>query len=422
MQFENSRSFAEHEDQNDVLKSFRTKFLFPQQDGKNKIYFTGNSLGLQPTKAKEAIHQELDDWSKYGVDGHFEAKNPWYSYHESFKPLLAKIMGALPEEVTPMGGLTGNLHFLMVSFYQPTAKRYKILCEGKAFPSDQYALETQVRHHGFEAENAIVELHPREGEYALREADILNKIEEVGDELALVMIGGVNYYTGQLIPMPEITRKGHEVGAIVGFDLAHAAGNVLLDLHNWKVDFAAWCSYKYLNSGPGSVAGIFVHEKHAANQKLNRFAGWWGTPSEGRFKMEKGFQAAYGADGWQLSNAPVLSMAVHKKALELHVEAGMDRLVEKQKKLTAYLDFILGQISEQNNSIQFEVITPQKRGAQLSILTHGNGKELFDRISKKGVVADWREPNVIRVAPAPIYNNFMDVFLFGKYIEESIKE
>tara|TARA_B100000508_G_C11461430_1_gene279429 strand:+ start:1547 stop:2815 length:1269 start_codon:yes stop_codon:yes gene_type:complete len=421
MQFENSQSFAENEDQKDALKAFRSKFLFPQQGGKNKIYFTGNSLGLQPSEAQAAIQQELNDWSKYGVDGHFEAKNPWYSYHEPFKPLLAKIVGAKPEEVTPMGGLTANLHFLMVSFYQPTAKRYKILCEGKAFPSDQYALETQVKHHGYESENAIVELHPREGEHALREEDILSKIEEIGDALALVMIGGVNYYTGQLMPMPEITQKGHEVGAIVGFDLAHAAGNVLLELHNWGVDFAAWCSYKYLNSGPGSVAGIFVHEKHAANQKLNRFAGWWGTPADGRFKMEKGFQAAYGADGWQLSNAPVLSMAVHKKALEIHVEAGMDRLVEKQKKLTAYLDFILKQISERNKNIQFEVITPEKRGAQLSILTHGNGKELFDFITEKGVVADWREPNVIRVAPAPLYNNFMDVYLFGKYIEDSIK-
>lgn len=422
MQFENSLSFAESEDQKDPLKLYRDQFIFPQQNGRDKVYFTGNSLGLQPVAAKDALQQELGDWSKYGVDGHFEAKNPWYSYHESFKPLLADIFGALPSEVTPMGGLTGNLHLLMVSFYQPNSKRYKILCEGKAFPSDQYALETQVIHHGYSPEDAIVELFPRVGEHALREEDILHKIEEMGDQLALIMIGGVNYYTGQLMPMPEITKKGHEVGAIVGFDLAHAAGNVLLQLHDWEVDFAAWCSYKYLNSGPGSVAGIFVHDKHANNTALNRFAGWWGTPSEGRFRMEKGFQAAYGADGWQLSNAPVLSMAVHKKALELHVEAGMQRLVEKQKRLTAYLDFILSEISKEQSSMNFEVITPAKRGAQLSILTHGEGKKLFDRITEKGVVADWREPNVIRVAPAPLYNSFVDVFTFGKLIQESLTE
>ena len=420
MNYENNRSFAVQMDEQDPLKDFRNEFLFPQLNGKNKIYFTGNSLGLQPAKAEQAIAVELEDWQSHGVDGHFEARNPWYSYHESFKPLLAKIVGAKEIEVTPMGGLTANLHFLMVSFYRPEGKRNKILCEGKAFPSDQYALESQVKFHGLSAEETIVELHPREGEHSLREEDIFNKIEELGDELALIMIGGVNYYTGQLMPMQAITEAGHKVGAIVGFDLAHAAGNVLLNLHDWSVDFAAWCSYKYLNSGPGSVAGIFVHEKYAHDSSLPRFAGWWGTPSEGRFQMKKGFIPAIGADGWQLSNAPVFAMAIHKIALELHVAAGMDRLVEKQKKLTSFLAFVLDDISSQSENVSFEVITPDQRGSQLSILTHGSGKQLFDAISAKGVVADWREPNVIRVAPVPIYNSFTDVFEFGELINDSI--
>lgn len=417
MDFKLNLDYAKGEDEKDVLKNFRTNFLFPQHNGKNKIYFTGNSLGLQPKESLAALKQELDDWAKFGVDGHFEAKNPWYSYHELFRENLSEIVGAKETEVTAMGGLTGNLHFLMVSFYRPTGKRTKILCEGKAFPSDQYALESQVKYHGLSAEENIVELFPREGEYHLREEDILAKITELKGELALIMIGGVNYYTGQLMPMKSITKAGHEVGAVVGFDLAHAAGNVELHLHDWEVDFAAWCSYKYLNSGPGSVAGIFVHDKHANNPDLPRFAGWWGTPSEGRFKMTKGFVPAYGSDGWQLSNAPVLAMAVHKLAIDLHTKAGMKRLLKKQQKLTAYLDFTLSELSKELNSIKFEIITPKERGAQLSILSHGNGKALFDYMSQNGVVADWREPNVIRVAPAPIYNSFSDVYEFGQIIK-----
>lgn len=420
MTYENNGAFALELDENDELRGFRSEFIFPQQNGRNKIYFTGNSLGLQPIRAKEAIQQELDDWGEYGVDGHFEATNPWYSYHEPFKEKLAQIVGAKSSEVTPMGGLTGNLHNLMVSFYRPVGKRVKILCEGKAFPSDQYALETQVKFHGFNPQDTIVELYPREGEYEIRLEDILETINDIGEELALIMIGGVNYYTGQVFPMKEITEAGHRVGSIVGFDLAHAAGNIQLKLNEWGVDFAAWCSYKYLNSGPGSVAGIFVHERHANNQDLPRFAGWWGTPSEGRFKMEKGFKAAHGADGWQLSNAPVLAMAVHKVALDLHLRAGLDKLLDKQKKLTAYLEFVLNELSNENDKVNFEIITPQKRGSQLSILTHGSGKELFNKISEKGVVADWREPNVIRVAPVPIYNSFTDVYEFGQIIKSSL--
>ena len=422
MTFKNTKAFAEELDNKDELKEFRNEFYFPQHNGENKIYFTGNSLGLQPKKGKAALQQELDDWAKYGVDGHFEAKNPWFSYHEIFKANLAEVVGANPLEVTPMGGLTSNLHFLMVSFYQPKGKRVKLLCEGKAFPSDQYALETQVRFHGLEPEDTIVELHPRDGERGIRKEDILAKIEELGDELALVMIGGVNYYTGQVFPMKEITESGHAVGAIVGFDLAHAFGNVKLELHNWGVDFAAWCSYKYLNSGPGSIAGIYVHERHSEDTNLQRFAGWWGTPAEDRFQMTKGFVPAAGADAWQLSNAPVLSMAVHKVALELHLKAGVDRLIEKQKKLTSYLEFILTDISDRLPAVNFTVITPRERGSQLSILTEGSGKELFNKMTEQGVVADWREPNVIRVAPVPMYNSFTDVFNFGQIIEKSLEE
>ena len=420
MTFSNTEQFAAKTDENDKLKSFRSQYVFPQHEGKNKVYFTGNSLGLMPKAAQSALNQELEDWGEHGVDGHFDAKNPWVSYHEMFKSPLAKIVGAHAKEVTALGGLTGNLHFLMVSFYQPKGKRIKILCEGKAFPSDQYALESQVKFHGYTKEEAIVEIFPREGEQHLREEDIFEEIKAQGDELALIMIGGVNYYTGQLMPMQKITELGHKQGAIVGFDLAHAAGNVKLELHDWGVDFAAWCSYKYLNSGPGSVAGIYVHEKHGKNNSLNRFAGWWGTPPEDRFLMKDSFEPAEGADGWQLSNAPVLAMAVHKVAIDLHLKAGIDNLLEKQKTLTAYLEFVLAEISKEIEGVYFEIITPQSRGSQLSILTHGSGKKLFNAIAEKGVVADWREPNVIRVAPVPIYNSFMDVFRFGQIISESL--
>lgn len=422
MTYKNDKSFALEKDAQDPLKAFRAKFHIPQHQGTDKVYFTGNSLGLQPQKAKEALQQELDDWANFGVDGHFEAKNPWFSYHEMFKPKLAKVVGAKPEEVTAMGGLTGNLHFLMVSFFRPEGKRTKILCEGKAFPSDQYALESQLKFHGLNPEEHLIELFPREGEPHLREEDILAQIEEAGDSLALIMIGGVNYYTGQVMPMKAITEAGHKVGAIVGFDCAHAAGNVGLELHDWGVDFAAWCSYKYLNSGPGSTAGIFVHERHANSPELPRFAGWWGTPPDDRFLMKKGFQPDYGADGWQLSNAPVLAMAVQNISLDIYNEAGRDRLIHKQKDLTAYLEFVLNDISARAESINFEIITPKERGSQLSILTHGSGKALFNKISEKGVVADWREPNVIRIAPVPLYNSFTDVYRFGQIIEESLQK
>ncbi|MAY84995.1 MAG: kynureninase [Flavobacteriales bacterium] len=421
MEYQNNIDFARAQDQADELGSFRDRFLFPKKaDGSNKVYFTGNSLGLQPKGSLDSLKVELDDWAKYGVDGHFEARNPWFSYHERFREPLAKIVGAKPLEVAAMGSLTANLHFLMVSFFNPKGKKCKILCEAKAFPSDQYALETQLKHYGLDPKENLIEVAPREGEYHLREEDIMDQIKANKDELALIMIGGVNYYSGQLMPMEAIAKLAQELDITVGFDLAHAAGNVELKLHDWGVDFAAWCSYKYLNSGPGSVAGIFVHEKHSQNAELDRFAGWWGVPAEDRFMMQPGYKPAEGADAWQLSNAPVLAMAVHKLALDIHNEAGMDRLLKKQKQLWGYTTYVLEEIAKENSGVQFEVITPESHGAQISLLLHGEGKELFNRISEKGVVVDWREPNVIRLAPTPLYNSFEDVYEFGKLISESL--
>jgi kynureninase len=421
--FENSLAFAQTMDANDPLKDFRNQFHFPTFHEKPIRYFTGNSLGLQPKKAAQYIHEELEAWAKYGVEGHFLAKRPWYAYHENLTEYTAEVVGAKPIEVVVTHSLTTNLHLLMVSFFRPSGKRTKILCEAKAFPSDQYALESQIKFHGLSMEH-LVEVSPREGEQLIREEDILDKIQELGDELALVMIGGVNYYTGQLFDMKKITEAGHSVGAIVGFDLAHAAGNINLQLHDWGIDFAAWCGYKYLNSSPGGVSGMFVHERHANKPELPRFAGWWGYNKESRFKMEPGFVPMSGAEGWQLSNAPVLGMAAHLASLELFHEAGMERIGRKRDVLTAFLEFIIQDVSERNKErCTFEIITPSeitKRGAQLSILVHGQGKSLFDKLSDEGVVADWREPNVIRIAPAPLYNSFEDCYWFGKLLEKSI--
>jgi kynureninase len=381
-------------------------------------------LGLQPKKASQYIHEELESWAMYGVEGHFLGKRPWFSYHENLTEFAAEIVGAKPIEVVVTHSLTTNLHLLMVSFFRPSGKRTKILCEAKAFPSDQYALESQIKFHGLSMDH-LVEVAPRKGEHLIREEDILSKIHELGNELALVMIGGVNYYTGQLLDMEKITQAGHSVGAIVGFDLAHAAGNINLHLHDWGVDFAAWCGYKYLNSSPGGVSGMFVHERHANKPELPRFAGWWGHNKESRFKMEPGFSPMEGAEGWQLSNAPVLGMAAHLASLELFHEAGMERIGNKRDVMTAYLEFVIHDVSERHKErCTFEIITPAdktKRGAQLSILVHGQGKALFDKLSEEGVVADWREPNVIRIAPAPLYNSFEDCFWFGYHLEKSIQ-
>ncbi|MES2838479.1 MAG: kynureninase [Bacteroidota bacterium] len=419
-EFTNSLEFANQLDENDKLKHFREKFYIPIVNDEESIYLTGNSLGLQPRTTQDYVLQELEDWANFGVEGHFHARKPWFSYHEIFANQVANIVGALPQEVVVMNQLTVNLHLLLVSFYKPTAKRYKILCEAKAFPSDQYALESQVKHHGFKPEHAIIEIKARDGEHTVRTEDILFHIEKNADELALVMIGGVNYYTGQVFDMETITKAAHGVGALAGFDLAHAAGNIKLELHKWNVDFACWCSYKYLNSGPGGVSGVYINKKHVENKELNRFAGWWGHDKQTRFLMEKGFNPIASAEGWQLSNAPILSMAAHKASLDIFEEAGMDNLVEKGNKLASYLQFIIAEINKNTNgSSGIEILTPtnvSEHGCQVSLLMHKKGKEVFSELINKGVIADWREPNVIRVAPVPLYNTFTDVWHFGQII------
>lgn len=420
--FENSPEFAAKQDQADFINNFRNEFVFPQHEGKNCIYFTGNSLGLMPKSAKDAVLVELDDWGKYGVEGHFNSTHPWFSYHEMFKQPLANLVGAKPLEVNAMNGLSANLHFLLISMYQPTKERYKIICEAKAFPSDHYILQSHAKLHGFNPKDAIIGIEPREGEHTIRHEDVIQTIKEHSNSLAVIMIGGVNYYTGQVFDMKSITEEGHKAGAIVGFDLAHAIGNVELKLNEWKVDFAAWCSYKYLNSGPGSVGGIYVNEKWANNPELPRLAGWWGYPAKTRFQMLPDFIPAKGADGWQLSNAPVLAMAAHKASLDIFEKAGIQNLIQKSKLLTSYLEFIIDDVTKHHQNCSFEIITPKDwRGAQLSILTHGTGKELYDFITKKGVVADWREPNVIRIAPAPLYNSFQDVYQFGQILKQALE-
>lgn len=422
---QNTIEFAREMDANDPLKGFRDKFHLPNFMENEIVYFTGNSLGLQPKSTASYIKEELDAWAKFGVEGHFLAEKPWFSYHEFLSEKAATIVGAKPEEVVVTHSLTTNLHLLMVSFYRPEGKRTKIICEAKAFPSDQYALESQVKLHKLNLEENLIEIGPREGEHLIREEDVFNKIAEVGDELAMIMIGGVNYYTGQLFDMEAITKAGHVVGATVGFDLAHAAGNINLKLHEWGVDFAAWCGYKYLNSSPGGVSGMFVHERHAYKPELPRLAGWWGYDKETRFQMESGFNPMRGAEGWQLSNAPVLGMAAHLASLDIFAEAGMDKIGEKRDKMTAFLEFVVDDISDRNKErCTFEIITPRdqtKRGAQLSILAKGQGKALFDELTELGVIADWREPNVIRVAPAPLYNSYQDCYRFGALLEKAIQ-
>ncbi len=422
MTFQNSREFAQKLDQEDVLHHYRNEFIFPQHNDKNVIYFTGNSLGLQPKRTKKYVDDVMNDWGNLAVEGHFYAEKPWWDYHERFANPLSKIVGAKPSEVTVMNTLTVNLHLMMVSFYRPSKTRYKIICEEKAFPSDQYMFQSQVQFHGFTTEDAIVEIKRREGEHNIRIEDVLAKINEVGDALALVLIGGVNYYTGQVFDMQKITEAGHQVGAIVGWDLAHAAGNIALELHNWNVDFACWCSYKYMNSGPGNASGCFVHEKHHNNSELPRFAGWWGHNKERRFKMEPNFDPVHGADGWQISNLPILSLAPYLASVELFDEIGMDALILKRDKITSYLEFILHEIDKEVDST-FEIITPSnpaERACQLSVFLHGEGRSLFDYLMKNGVITDWREPNVIRLAPVPLYCSFEDMYDFGQILKQGI--
>lgn len=411
-QFTNTLEFAKSLDAHDVLAKYRQQFYFPKLNGKEAIYLTGNSLGLQPKTALAALEQELEDWKNYGVEGHFHGKNPWFHYHKFLTEKAAKVVGALPHEVVVMNNLTVNLHLMMVSFYRPTATRNKIIMEAGAFPSDQYAMESQVRFHGYNPEDAIIEIAPREGEYHLRTEDIIDTINKNAGETALIMFSGVQYYSGQAFDMEAITKAGHQHGITVGFDLAHAAGNLLLKLHDWNVDFAVWCGYKYLNSGPGGVSGVFVNERFANAPELPRFAGWWGHKESERFLMKKGYIPEYGAAGWQLSNAPVLTMAVHNASLTIFEEAGMDALTSKSKTLTAYLHYVLEQSGK-----GLKIITPEQRGCQLSILTDANGKALFEHLQNQGIIADWREPNVIRMAPTPLYNSFEDVWRVGEVLK-----
>lgn len=419
-ELKNTLDYAQYLDQQDELSSFRDKFYIPIIHGKEAIYFTGNSLGLQPKTTQEYVLNELEDWANYGVEGHHHARNPWLSYHEMFATPIAKIVGAQEQEVVVMNQLTVNLHLLMASFYRPTTQRFRIICEAKAFPSDQYMLQSQVQLHGLNIEDAIIEVKPAEGAHTISTQAILDTIEQYKDSVALVIFGGVNYYSGQLFNMQAISEAAHAAGAYCGFDLAHAIGNVPLQLHNWDVDFATWCSYKYLNSGPGGVSGVYIHERFATDTQFPRMAGWWGHNKESRFVMGPVFDPIPTAEGWQLSNAPVLSMAAHKASLDIFEEAGMERLHKKAVALSDYLFFVLNEVNKHSANKLLQIITPTaaaERGCQVSMLMLKNGKEIFEALKKASVIADWREPNVIRIAPVPLYNRFEDVYQFGEILQ-----
>jgi kynureninase len=422
---ESASDFAGQEaaalDAADPLARFRSRFHMPRDsDGNELLYFTGNSLGLQPKTVRGYVDQELDDWATLGVEGHVHARRPWLPYHEFLTEQMARVIGAKPLETVVMNALTVNLHLLMISFYRPREHRRKILIEAGAFPSDQYAIGSQIRCHGMDPRECLVEVGPRAGESVIRTADLLEAIEKQGNSLALVLLGGVNYYTGQAFAMREITEMGHRVGAVVGFDLAHAAGNIPLHLHDWNVDFAAWCNYKYLNGGPGAVGGAFVHERHADSFEICRLAGWWGHDKDTRFLMGPEFRPIRGAEGWQLSNPPILQMAALRASLEIFGEAGMSALRAKSEQLTGCLERLLQRVVDQRISI----VTPSdplQRGCQLSIRVKNADKGLFEAITRSGVVADWREPDVIRVAPVPLYNSFTDVFRFAEILADCMR-
>ena len=402
--------FAKKMDQEDPLAHYRSQFHIPKDPNGNPwLYFCGNSLGLQPKATQNYIQQELNDWANFGVEGHFEAKNPWMPYHEFLTEAMAELVGAKPLEVVVMNTLTTNLHLLMVSFYQPTKTKYKIVIESDAFPSDRYAVESQLDFHGFDPKEGLVEWKPREGEELLRMEDLESLLEEQGDEIALLLIGGVNYYTGQSLDIKRIAELGHAKGCMVGIDLAHGAGNIKPNLHDSGVDFAAWCTYKYLNSGPGSLAGLFMHEKHAYNKDLKRFSGWWSHNKSTRFNMRQELDVMPGAEGYQLSNPPILSMAAIKASLDIFKEVGMDALREKSEKLTGYFEYLINSI----DTDRFRIITPAnpaERGCQLSIQVKNADKSLHKKLSEQHIITDWREPDVIRCAPVPLYNSFEDVY------------
>ncbi|RDK84658.1 kynureninase [Marinirhabdus gelatinilytica] len=418
MQYQNSLQYAQSCDAKDSLKHFRDKFLFPKNSaGEQLIYLCGNSLGLQPKRTQEYIQQELNDWAKHGVEGHTDAENPWLPYHEFLTQNMAVIVGAKPSEVVIMNTLTTNLHLMMVSFYKPTKTRYKIIVESDAFPSDKYAVESQLKFHGLDPKDGLILWKPRQGEELCRFEDLERIMATQGDEVALLMIGSTNYYTGQSFPLKKITQLGHKHGAMVGFDLAHGAGNIQPNLHDTGADFAVWCSYKYLNSGPGSLGGCFVHERHEKNNDLPRFAGWWGHNKQTRFNMRHEFDPLEGAEGWQLSNPPILSMAAIRASLDVFAEAGFENVRSKSEKLTGYLEYLLDGLNNEN----INIITPRNkedRGCQLSIQVKNADKALHTKLTQAGVISDWREPDVIRVAPAPLYNNFEDVWEFVQRLKK----
>ncbi|MGC2294751.1 MAG: kynureninase [Candidatus Acidiferrales bacterium] len=420
--FETGRDFAIEMNARDPLAAYRDRFHIPKgPGGADCVYLCGHSLGLQPKTARGYVERELEDWAKLGVEGHFHAQNPWMPYHELLAAPTARLVGASPEEVVVMNSLTVNLHLMLVSFYRPTAARNRTLIESNAFPSDQYAVQSQIRYHGYDPASSLIEIGPRPDEKAIRTEDIENLLTEEGERIALVILGGVNYYSGQAFDCARIAAAGRSRGCVVGFDMAHAAGNIPLRLHDWNADFAVWCSYKYLNGGPGCIAGCFVHERHARNPDLPRFAGWWGNDKAARFRMEPQFQAIPGAEGWQLSNPSIVSMAALRASMDIFDEAGIEQLRAKSVELTGYLAFLL----EQTTSESFSIITPRdpaQRGAQLSLQIKSNGRALCDRLSRQGIICDWREPDILRVAPVPLYNSFLDVHTFAeKFLAEMEK-
>jgi kynureninase len=426
--FHNSPEYAGMLDKADPLKEYRDHFHIPRLNGKEAIYLCGNSLGLQPKTVQNIVQQELQDWASMAVEGHVKARNPWVSYHKMFRAPLAALAGAYPHEVVAMNSLTANLHAMLSIFYRPGKGRFKIITEAGSFSSDLYALRSQVQLHGLDPDECIIEVGARTEEYLLHEEDILKTIHAHGPELSLVFLGGVNYYTGQAFDMKNIARAAHKAGAFVGFDLAHAIGNIPLNLHIWEVDFAVWCSYKYLNSGPGGVGGLYIHENYGRNKKLPRLAGWWGNREEDRFLMGKNFNPADGAEGFQLSNAPVLSMAAHKAALDIFDQAGIKNIVKKGRQLTSFLEYLITSQctvtsgEEEDAFYEIKIITPsseEARGSQLSILIMNNGKQLFESLLKEGFIVDWRSPSVIRVSPVPLYNTFEEVYKFSRLLAET---
>lgn len=425
MNYQNDLAFARQQDEQDPLKDFRSRFLIPKHNGEDAVYLCGNSLGLQPVSAQQYLVDQLDTWKNLAVEGWFQGDDPWLDYHKSITGSIARIVGAQENEVTVMNSLTVNLHLLMVSFYKPDNKRFKIIMEGGAFPSDQYAMESQVKFHGLNPKDAIIEIFPQEGEVTLRTEDIIQTIDQHKNELALVLFGGINYYTGQFFDLKAITDAAHAAGAYAGFDLAHAAGNVPVQLHNWGADFACWCSYKYMNAGPGGISGIFVHEKHFTDKELNRFAGWWGYRRDKQFLMAPGFDPEIGAAGWQVSTSPILLLALFKASMAIFDDVGgLDALREKSVRLTGYLEFLIREINRYQGEEVYRIITPADpatRGCQLSVVCKRNARVIFNYLAQNGVIGDWREPDVIRLSPVPLYNTFEDVYKTAKLMADALK-